>query len=70
MRVELRDVHRDGALLDATVRYWAGDELWTQTLAARRIDDEALTRELAEAGLRFERWLTDDRTWLLAARAA
>ena len=69
VRIELVDVHRAGDLLTATVRYWAGDELWTQTFTTRRFDDEALHRELREAGLSFERWIRDDRTWFAATRA-
>jgi SAM-dependent methyltransferase len=68
VRVQLSDVHRDGDLLDATVRYWSGDELWTQTFTARRFDDEALHRELSGAGLSFERWLRDDHAWFAARR--
>ena len=69
VRIELADVHRDGDLLGATVRYWSGDELWTQTFTTRRFDDEALRRELRDAGLSFERWLGDNRFWF-AARPA
>jgi SAM-dependent methyltransferase len=68
LRIELADVHRDGDLLSATVRYQAGDEVWTQTFTTRRFDDEALQRELRDAGLSFERWLGADRMWF-AARA-
>jgi hypothetical protein len=66
VRIELADVQRDGDLLTATVRYWAGDDLWTQTFTSRRLDDEALHGELRDAGLSFERWLCDDRTWFVA----
>lgn len=68
VRIELADVHLDGDLLNATVRYWIGDELWTQTFTSRRFDDEALHRELREAGLSFGAWLRDDRTWFAARR--
>lgn len=69
LRTELVDVHRDGDLLTATVRYWAGEELWTQAFTTRRFDDEALRRELRDAGLSFEQWLGDDRTWFVARNA-
>jgi SAM-dependent methyltransferase len=68
VRIELADVHPDGDLLSATVRYWVGDELWTQTFTSRRFDDEALRRELRGAGLSFESWLRDDHTWFIATR--
>lgn len=67
---DLTEVHRDGDVVSATVRYWVGDELWTQTFAARRLDEDLLRAELAGAGLAFERWLSDDRCWLLARRSA
>jgi len=67
--IELRDVDLDGDLLSATVRYWAGDELWTQPFTARRLDDEALRRELRDAGLSFERWCDENRNWFVATRS-
>jgi SAM-dependent methyltransferase len=69
MRVELTDVHREGDLLSATVRYWSGDDLWTHPFTARRIDDEALHRELRDAGLSFDGWCSDDRSWFAARRS-
>jgi SAM-dependent methyltransferase len=68
LRVELADVHREGDLLSATVRYSSGDDLWTHHFTARRVDDEALHRELRDAGLSFERWCSDDRSWFAARR--
>lgn len=70
VRIELRDVHRDGDRLSATVRYWIGDELWTHSFTARRLTDQALAGELREAGLSFTRFASDDRTWFVAAPAA
>ena len=69
MLVELRDVRLDGELLSATVRYRAGDELWTQPFTARRLDDEALRRDLRDAGLSFERWCDGSRIWFVATRS-
>ena len=66
LRTELVDVQRNGDLLSATVRYRAGDELWTQSFTTRRFDDDALARELLGAGLSFERWLSEDRSWFTA----
>ena len=67
--VELRDTQLAGDLLTGTVRYWAGNDLWTQTFTARRIDDEALRRELGDAGLSFERWCDENRNWFVATRS-
>ncbi|MGH8963047.1 MAG: class I SAM-dependent methyltransferase [Jatrophihabitantaceae bacterium] len=66
VRIELSDVHRGGDLLGATVSYWAGDGLWTQTFSARRLSDSQLASELTAVGLRFGTFLTDDRTWFAA----
>jgi SAM-dependent methyltransferase len=67
VRIELSDVHRDGAVLSATVRYWVGDDLWTQTFSALRISEDELAAELNQAGLSFDGFLSDDRTWFAAA---
>lgn len=66
----LRDVCRpEPDLLSATVEYQAGDRVWTQTFTARRLSTGQLTAALAGAGLAFDRYLTDDRTWLRAVPA-
>jgi SAM-dependent methyltransferase len=60
-----RDVSRPAPnLVSATVEYVDGDQVWTQTFTARRLDETELAAVLAEAGLRLDRYLTDDRTWL------
>ncbi len=61
----MRDVSRPAPdQVAATVEYVNGDRSWTQTFTAFRLDDPADV--LAEAGLRLDRYLTDDRTWLRA----
>ena len=63
----MRDVSRPAPdLVSATVEYVDGDQVWTQTFTARRLDDAELAAMLADAGLRLDRYLTDDRTWLCA----
>jgi SAM-dependent methyltransferase len=63
----LRDVSRPGPdLVSATVEYVIGDQCWTQTFTAMSLDDAALATVLADAGLRLDRYLTQDRTWLRA----
>jgi SAM-dependent methyltransferase len=69
VRIELADVVRRGDLLEATVRYWSGSELWTQPFTARRLSEARLPRELEAAGLRFDGWLTDEHTWFAAVAA-
>jgi hypothetical protein len=53
-------------LVSATVEYVDGDQVWTQTFTARRLDEAELAAVLADAGMRLDRYLTDDRTWLSA----
>jgi SAM-dependent methyltransferase len=63
----LRDVSRPAPdQISATAEYVAGDRRWTQTFTTNRLDEDVLVAELAGAGLRLERYLTDDRTWFRA----
>jgi len=63
----LRDVTRPAPnLISATVEYVAGDRRWTQTFTAVRMDETELSASLATAGLRLDRYLTEDRSWLRA----
>jgi SAM-dependent methyltransferase len=64
IRYLLRDVERSPGTVRAVVEYRVGDRIWTHSFTAYRIDD--LTGNLAEAGLRFDRWLTDDHAWFSA----
>jgi SAM-dependent methyltransferase len=61
----MRDVSRPAPhLVSATMEYVDGDQVWTQTFTARRLDDSELVAVLADAGLRLDRYLTNDRSWL------
>ncbi len=63
----VRGVSRPAAdLVSATMEYVDGDRVWTQTFMARRLDDAELAAVLAGAGLRLDRFLTDDHSWLRA----
>ena len=63
----MRDVSRPAPnLVSATMEYVDGDQVWTQTFTARRLDDTELAAVLADAKLRLDRYLTDDRSWLRA----
>ncbi|OXM58245.1 SAM-dependent methyltransferase [Amycolatopsis thailandensis] len=64
--VRLGQVVRDGDLLSAVVRYSAGDRSWAQAFTCRRLDATALNTSLTRAGLVFDRWCADDRTWFSA----
>ncbi|UUA09367.1 MULTISPECIES: bifunctional 2-polyprenyl-6-hydroxyphenol methylase/3-demethylubiquinol 3-O-methyltransferase UbiG [Streptomyces] len=45
------------------------DAVWTQTFRARPLTKEQFEEALAEAGLKVDRYLTDDGTWVRAVRA-
>lgn len=64
---ELAEVVRPApGTLRATIHYTKGAQTWTHTFTSVRLSDEELLALLAECGLRLERFLDDDRGWLLA----
>ena len=66
----VRDVSRPAPdLVSATMEYADGDRVWTHAFTARRLDDADLRAVLDGAGLRLDRYLTDDRGWLRAVPA-
>lgn len=63
----LRDVSRPAPnMVRATVEYVDGSRRWTQTFTATRLDETELAAALAGAGLRLDRYLTEDHAWLRA----
>jgi hypothetical protein len=50
----------------AEVEYHVGDRVWTHVWGSHEIGEEELGGDLASAGLRFGRWLTDDQSWFTA----
>ena len=48
------------------IGYDFGDAQWTQTFYSRRMRTPEFEAALGEAGLTVERYLTDDRSWVLA----
>jgi SAM-dependent methyltransferase len=67
----LRDVSRPAPdLVSATVEYVVGDQCWTQTFTTKRLDEAALAAALSAAGLRLDRYLTEDRSWFRAVPVA
>jgi SAM-dependent methyltransferase len=67
----LRDLRRPGpGLLAATVEYQVGERVWTQSLTAERLDDDALAAALAGAGLAVDAYLTGDGSWVRAVPAS
>ncbi|MGW7353866.1 class I SAM-dependent methyltransferase [Streptomyces sp. NPDC054784] len=53
-----------------TMEYAFEDAVWSQTFLSRFLDEAELREALDGAGLDFDRWLTEDRTWLRALPAA
>ncbi|MFE7761631.1 class I SAM-dependent methyltransferase [Streptomyces sp. NPDC057438] len=51
------------------VEYLFPDGEWTQTFRARPLTEEQFDAALGEAGLKAERYLTEDRTWVKAVPA-
>ena len=67
MILRMRDVTRPAPnLVSATAEYVVGDRRWTQTFTTTRLDDAELAAALAAAGLRLDRYLTEDHGWLRA----
>jgi SAM-dependent methyltransferase len=66
--VRLERARVDGDRLTAEVRYGVDGVEWSQPFTARVLDERAIRRLLADAGLRFDRWL--DRPGWFAARPA
>ena len=63
--LRMRDVSRPAPnLVAATVEYVDGDQRWTQTFTATRLDEAELAAVLADAGLRLDGYLTEDHAWL------
>lgn len=44
------------------------DAVWTQTFLARPLTKEQFEEALREAGLRVDKYLTEDRIWVRAVR--
>jgi hypothetical protein len=66
----VRNVSRPAPdLVSAVMEYADGDRVWTHAFTARRLDDAGLAAVLAGAGLRLDRYLTDDQAWLRAVPA-
>jgi SAM-dependent methyltransferase len=63
----LRDVSRPAPnLVSATVEYVVGDQRWTQTFTSMCLPDSELAAALASAGLRLDRYLTENQSWFRA----
>jgi SAM-dependent methyltransferase len=65
--IRMRDVSRPAPnLVSATVEYVAGGRRWTQRFTTTRLSEADLATALAAAGLRLDRYLTEDHSWFRA----
>lgn len=58
-----------GGVNSVRAEYEFPDAAWTQTFLARPLSREAFEEALEEAGLRVDRYLTEDRIWVRAVPA-
>jgi SAM-dependent methyltransferase len=66
----VRNVSRPAPdLVSAVMEYVDGDRVWTHAFTARRLDHAELNAVLAGSGLRLDRYLTEDHSWLRAVPA-
>ncbi|MFG1946935.1 class I SAM-dependent methyltransferase [Nonomuraea sp. NPDC048826] len=71
IRVEMSALEQVApGVVNATMRCVCGEREWTQSFTSRRLSDEQLAAALEAAGLRLDRFLTDDRGWVKAVPAA
>ena len=70
IRWVISSVRRNEPRLDVVVEYHAGERTWMHAFDCYRIGERELADDLASAGLRFGRWLTDDRAWFTARPVA
>jgi SAM-dependent methyltransferase len=66
----VRSARREPPRLFIEVEYQVGERVWTHSWCAYEISERDLADDLASAGLRFGRWLTDDHAWFTATSAA
>jgi len=62
----IRSARREPPRMHVEVEYQVGGRVWTHAWASYEIGADELTGDLAAAGLRFGRWLTDDHAWFTA----
>lgn len=66
----VRDIVRTGRLVSATLDTSVDDRLWVRRVTVEDLSHGDLEGYLDEAGLRFDAYLTEDRTWVRAVRAS
>lgn len=58
--------HPAPELVSATVQYEVGDRVWTHSFVAKRLSEAAVRAELAQVGLAFDSYLTQNLHWIRA----
>jgi SAM-dependent methyltransferase len=66
----VRDIVRQDRFIRATIETHVAGTAWTQHIAVENLSHSELLRCLRESSLEFGAYLTEDRTWLRAVRAA
>ena len=62
------DVAHEGQFARITLRHEAASGTWTQSFTAETLSESELGDALADAGLSLERYIDQDRSWLVARR--
>ncbi len=66
IRRVVRSAIRQGDRVDIVVDYHVGDQTWTHEFPRYAITSPELAQNLQEAGLIFDRYLTEDQAWFTA----
>jgi SAM-dependent methyltransferase len=69
LEVTLRDVRRDGALVQGAIDYRSGGRSWTHAWTMRILGDDELDADLAAVGLVRRGFLDERRCWVEAGPA-
>jgi SAM-dependent methyltransferase len=64
--IRISSFERHGDHFSASIQYRRGNRTWAQHFSAAILDNEMLRTELTQTGLRFERMLDPEGTWILA----
>lgn len=66
VRVRLAAAHVRDQTLDARIEYRIDDQMFPQAVVAKILDDRSLIDALGCAGLRLDRFIDPQRTWVVA----
>jgi hypothetical protein len=64
--IVIRSCRRVPSGIACELDYWTAGRIWTHAGTSYQIGDAELAADLAEAGLVFGQWLTEDHTWFTA----